>query len=203
MKIFSFCFAALLLTMLHSASWAQCYDEAAVYEFKYNKHTYKLVKSTKKWKDAAACAVENGGYLVSIDDKAEQDAINHQMLMAGLKRDYIDQYKGLIWIGATDLKEEGKWIWDGDNDGKGRLFWTGEGQNGAEDGKPTAGAYNNWGGTSKGKPMEPDNWGDWGQNAAALCLMNWPDEAGALGVAGEWNDLMDATPLYFLIEFDK
>ena len=87
-----------------------------------------------------------------------------------------------VWLGGNDLAEEGTWIWDGDNDGNGTQFWQG-----AADGAPVGGLYNNWG-------NEPDDWN--GQDALGLSLNGWP-----LGVAGEWNDVDETNSLYFVIEY--
>lgn len=57
-------------------------SEDDVYTFTYEGHTYEIIKSLKSWADAAACAVERGGYLVEISSQAEQDTV-YQYIVNG------------------------------------------------------------------------------------------------------------------------
>lgn len=167
--------------------WAQCANEANIFSFEFNDVPYQVVKENKTWAEAAACAVERGGFLAEIVSQAQQDAIFTQ----------IDQNAGInpantvapdggggsyVWLGGNDIATEGEWIWDGDNDGKAIQFWQGD-----TAGNPVGGLYNNWG-------IEPDNFNN--QDALAISLNGWP-----LGDAGQWNDVDDSNSLYYLIEF--
>jgi len=189
---------------ISSEVFTQCANLANIYSFIYGGKNYEVVKEMKNWSVAAACAVERGGYLVEINDVNEQNAVYDAIINgAGVSPTYTSVPNGggiaYVWIGATDLAVEGTWLWDGNDDGSGIHFWTGQGANGAGNGAPVAGAYNNWGGTSTGLPKEPDNYGA-GQDHAAIGLAGWPSGTTLLGIAGEWNDIIGSSLLYFVIE---
>ncbi len=105
-----------------------------------------------------------------------------------------------VWIGATDNATEGTWVWDGDNSSTGTAFWSGQGANGSGGGAAISGLYNNWGGTSAGTTQEPDNYGS-DQDNAAIALAGWPSGSTMLGVAGEWNDIIGTSALYYVVEY--
>lgn len=194
-------------TFITSLSIAQCADSANIYTFTYNGHTYEIVKELQTWDSAASCAVSRGGYLVEINSSDEQDSIYNQIVnSANIASNYVTINNGggiaYIWIGATDQANEGIWIWDGNNDGNGTNFWTGEGANGANNGSAVGGNYTNWGGTSSGTENEPDNYGS-GQNHAAIGLSGWPAGTTILGNAGEWNDIIGSSEVYYIIEYDN
>jgi len=183
---------------------AQCADTANIYTFSYGGHNYEVVKEMKNWSTAAACAVERGGYLVEINDQAENDAVyNGITIGAGVSTTYTTVNDGggiaYVWIGASDITTEGNWIWDGDGDGSGTSFWTGEGSAGAGGGHPVGFLYNNWGGSNAGTPNEPDDYSN-NQDAGAIALDGWPGGSGSLGVVKEWNDIATTNSLYFVIE---
>ena len=183
--------------------FSQCADTANIYEFTYKGKKYEIVKERKTWINAAACAVERGGYLAEINDKAEQDTIYSAIIHgAGVSSTYVTINNGggiaYVWIGATDQHVEGTWLWDGNNDNTGINFWTGTGSNGAA----VDHAYYNWGGTSRNNTKEPDNWGS-GQNHAAIALAGWPSGSTTLGIPGEWNDIIGTSAVYFVIEYDS
>lgn len=198
----------LLISCLVIAAYAfpQCADTSNIFEFSYNGKIYEVVKEKKSWIDAAACAVERGGYLVEINDKDEQSAVHTAIVEgAGVSTTYTVVNNGggiaYVWIGATDKVTEGKWLWDGNNDGVGINFWTGQGLNGANNGDAVDGAYYNWGGTSTNNAKEPDNWS--GQDQAAIGLKGWPSGSTALGRPGEWNDIIGSSKLFYVIEYDS
>jgi hypothetical protein len=187
--------------------YSQCADSVNIYGFSYNNKYYEVVKDMKNWTDAAACAVERGGYLVEINDLNEQNAIYDAIINgAGVSTTYTSVSNGgaiaYVWIGATDQTAEGTWLWDGNNDGLGVHFWSGQGANGAGDGAAEGSAFFNWGGTSTGTPKEPDNYGA-GQHHAAIGLAGWPSGSTMLGIAGEWNDIIGSSLLFFVIEYDS
>jgi len=193
----------MVVSMIPVAS-QPCANPANIYSFTYNGKTYEVVKEMKNWTDAAACSVERGGYLVEINDEAEQDAVYDGIINgAGVSPTYTSVPDGggvaYVWIGATDKETEGAWYWDGDNNGSGSHFWQGEGTAGAGGGYAVGGAYVNWGGMSTGVPNEPDNFGS-GQDAAAIALAGWPSGSTLLGIAGEWNDLSITNSIFFVIE---
>ena len=61
----------------------------------------------------------------------------------------------------------------------------------------------NWGGSSTGTVKEPDNFGEAGQDGAAIGLTGWPAGSTALGSPGEWNDIIESSKLYYIIEYDS
>jgi len=183
---------------------AQCLQKENVYAFKIGDKDYAVVKEKKNWTEAAACAVENGGYLVEIENLTEQKAIYNAIIEgAEVSPTYTTIATGggiaYVWIGATDQNDEGTWLWDGDNDNEGIEFWAGQGSNGDGDGAAVENRYSNWGGSGSGTPNEPDNYA--GQHSAAIGLGNWPAgvEVG-LGVKSEWNDINGSSQLYYVIE---
>lgn len=197
-------FSLIAVYILYTPLFSQCVDSKSIYTFTYNGTTYEVVKETKTWADASACAVERNGYLVEINDLNEQNAIYNAIIgEAGISPTYTSIANGggiaYVWIGATDQQTEGAWLWDGNNDNSGFNFWTGEGDNKANNGSAIGGAYFNWGGTNTGTPHEPDNYGS-GQDNAAIALAGWPSGTTMLGIAGEWNDIIGTSQLYFIIE---
>ncbi|MEA1876527.1 MAG: T9SS type A sorting domain-containing protein [Bacteroidota bacterium] len=197
----------ILFASFISNAFSQCADTVNIFEFTFNGKTYEIVKERKAWDAAAACAQERGGYLVEINDKAEQDTIHSAIINgAGVSTTYVSVNNGggiaYVWIGATDKKLEGTWLWDGNNDDEGINFWTGQGTNGANNGRAINGAYNNWGGTSTRTPKEPDNYGS-AQDHGAIGLTGWPAGTTMLGIPGEWNDIIGSSSLYFVIEYDS
>ena len=197
----------LMATVLSGSLFGQCADTANIYTFSYGGKVYEVIMEEMNWADAAACAVERGGQLVSIESEAEQAAIWDAIINgAGISPTYTTIANGggiaYVWIGATDQATEGEWLWDGNNDGTGVHFWTGEGANGAGTGAPVGGAYHNWGGKSTGTPNEPDNFGA-GQHHGAIALTGWPAGTTMLGIAGEWNDIIGSSLLYFVVEKDS
>ena len=170
---------------------SNCTNITNLYSFNYNGKTYEVIKDTKNWADAAACAVERGGELTRINDTAEQTAIWNELNNANINLASTIASNGgnasYIWIGGNDLATEGTWIWDGDNDGSGDQFW-----NGDANGNTVDGLYSNWG-------NEPDNAQN--QDCLGIALTQWPLNSGSLGSAGQWNDLKADNLLCYIIEY--
>ncbi|MFT4601176.1 MAG: hypothetical protein ACI857_001354 [Arenicella sp.] len=170
------------------SSQAQCITDSTnnVFTFTYDGKVYEIVKETKNWADAAACAVINGGALLEIDSQAEQDTIWSALESAGITNANTVAPDGgnasYVWIGGNDLATEGTWVWDGDDNGSAVQFWQG-----TSSGSPVGGLFNNWG-------NEPDDFNG-NQDNLGLALTDWP-----LGVEGQWNDLASTNLLYFVIE---
>lgn len=158
------------------------------YTFQAVGQTYIVVKKRMNWKTAAAYAVEQGGYLWIVTNKAEEDAVYTEITEnSGISTDLTVAPDGgmasYIWLGGNDMANEGDWIWDGKNSGTGTQFWKG-----TADGEAMNDQYTNWG-------NEPDNYTN--QDALGIAITDWP-----LGKAGQWNDIKDDNMLYFVIEFD-
>jgi hypothetical protein len=171
-------------------------------------HSYRIVKQEKTWREAAADAASQGGYLTEIESKAEQDAIWQAIQKEGISSDYTKAPDGgdigYIWIGGHRI-EGNAWIWNGAyQSGTFPLFWFGD-----QTGSAVGGAYANWGGSSKGSRNEPDNFthsslSPNGQTTAAIGLASWPSGSSSpYGIAGEWNDIAETNKLYYIIEFDS
>ena len=70
----------------------------------YNAHTYALTSTTKSWSDAATAAAAVGGYLTTVNTKAENTWLYNEFgNYGGTKRD--------LWIGSKDNVTEGTWYW--------------------------------------------------------------------------------------------
>lgn len=178
------------------------------YSFTVNGKSYKIITTQKTWADAAAWAVQDGGYLVHINSQLEQDSIWAAIQASGISTSYTTVNDGggiaYIWIGATDNNTEGTWLWDGNNDGLGDNFYSGQGQNGTGGGAAINNAFINWGGISASgnfSSNEPDDYMS-NQDAAAIALDGWPGGSGTLGLASEWNDIAITNSLYFIVEYE-
>ena len=67
-------------------------------------HTYALTSTTKSWSDAATAAAAVGGYLTTVNTKAENTWLYNKFgNYGGTKRD--------LWIGSKDNVTEGTWYW--------------------------------------------------------------------------------------------
>lgn len=207
MQMMRYLFLVLATTYLGAfKATAQCADTNLIYSFTYISKTYEVVKEAKTWSNAAACAVERGGYLAEINDANEQSAIYYAILNSGVSNTYTSISNGggiaYIWIGATDQAAEGTWLWDGNNDHVGVTFYQGQGSNGSGNGSPVNGMFNNWGGKTSGTNHEPDNYNA-AQHYGAIGLAGWPAGTTTLGSASEWNDLMGSSLCYFIVEKDS
>lgn len=177
---YKMCF--LLFFQIHVA-FSQCANPTNIYTYTYGGHSYEIVKELKNWTSAVSCAIERGGYLIEVEDQAEQNELFNQLMNnSGIA--WPSTISWFAWIGGSDSGTEGVWLWDGNNDGAGAQFWQGD-----FNGSPVGGLYNNWG-------DEPDDAG--GQDHLAIALNDWP-----FGVAGEWNDIGNASTYYFIIEISS
>lgn len=192
-----------LLVALASFSLAaksQCASSANIYSFTHNGKSYEVIKELKNWNLAASCALARGGYLVEINDAAEQTAVYNSIAAAGVASNYTTVSSGggiaYVWIGGTDQATEGTWLWNGDNTGTTTHFWTGEGAAGNGGGSAVMSRYNNWGRTSSGTINEPDDFQN-NQDGLGIALSSWP-----YGTAGQWNDIASSFSLYYIVEYD-
>ena len=174
-----------LLSFSIIAQTELCTDTTALYLFQHNNKNYAIAKDAKNWTDAIACAYQLGGILAIIDSQEEQDAIWAEIPNANITTSNTSAPDGgqasYLWIGGSDMGEEGKWEWIGEN-GEATQFWQG-----TAFGSVVGGLYNNWG-------NEPDDYMGQ-QDGLGLALTNWP-----MGFAGEWNDLNVENLLYFIVE---
>jgi len=98
-------FLAMVLSLLGVLPFAHN-DEALAYQWFFNSgsgHYYTLTENVGHWTDAVTEAQSLGGYLVTINDAAEE---------AWLRQTFDSEYT--YWIGFTDGNQEGNWVWVGD-----------------------------------------------------------------------------------------
>jgi hypothetical protein len=69
--------------------------------FTFNNHTYALTTTAMNWENAKIEAASLGGYLATINTKAENDWLTAKFISYGN-----------IWIGSNDKDTEGAWVWD-------------------------------------------------------------------------------------------
>ena len=126
---------------------------AAVYT--YNGNTYHATTDLMGWEAAKAYADSTGGWLVSINDQAEQDWLNS-----------VFGFGTRYWIGFNDIASEGTWVWD-NGDTTPYTYWNGGEPNNAR-GEDVA--VMNWN-TSNGR------WNDWDRDNLALAIVEVGENA--------------------------
>ena len=67
----------------------------------YSNHTYAITTSAMNWENAKIQAASLGGYLATINTKAENDWLTAKFISYGN-----------VWIGSHDKATEGTWVWD-------------------------------------------------------------------------------------------
>lgn len=177
--------AVTIYLFLSLNAFSQCINNTNnIYSFTFQSSAYELVKENKAWSLARNCAISRGGGLAIIDSQIEQDTIFYYLNQAGITTSNTIAPDGggaaYVWLAGNDRSVEGNWVWDVTNSTN-IQFWQG-----ARNGNPVNGRYNNWG-------NEPDDYQ--GQDALGIALTAWP-----FGVAGEWNDIDESNSLYYLIE---
>ncbi|XP_046557958.1 C-type lectin BfL-2-like [Haliotis rubra] len=78
----------------------------------YNVHT----GSPKSWTDAENTCIQDGGHLLKVDNLETNLLMNHFAVKHGVS----------MWLGGTDIKEEGTWVW-ADNTSIKSVWWNTEG----------------------------------------------------------------------------
>ncbi len=142
---------------------------------------YELVKLSKTHQSARDYAAERGAHLATISSDRENG-----LIYAIASKAFADNPSSFdtasdgggavyIWLGASDIEQEGTWKWDIDE------VW---------------GEFLNWG------SAEPDNYNG-NQDSLAMGLEGWPlGSGGAYGKASEWNDISKDNSIFFVIETD-
>jgi len=149
----------------------------------YSAHTYALTNSKMTWANAKAAAAALGGYLATINTKAENTFLTNEF--------YIAYNNANMWHGANDIATEGTWVWDngttsGDSGSTDNLCGTGC------DGTANPKVYSNatWAdGSRKWNTNEPNQSGE-------------EDCGNIVRDDGTWNDKACSTNYYGMIEFD-
>ncbi|NRP96471.1 Ig-like domain-containing protein [Marinobacterium sp. xm-a-127] len=150
-------------------------------------HTYQLYKQLYTWDEASNFAQSIGGYLVKVDDYAENTELYSKLASSLTYNDLNTSYAldggaaAYVWLGASDAASEGNWVW-------------------AYDSSTLSTTRAEWGEGNLGS--EPDN-SNGNQDYLAMGLENWPygsSSGSGYGDAGEWNDIAGTNRLYFVVE---
>ena len=91
----------VVFTLVALTSGQCCMD----YWTSFNGKCYRYYNLLKTWYDAELYCINMGGHLVGINDRAENDFVN--FLTSGPQND--DIWGHVVWIGFTDMFEEGDW----------------------------------------------------------------------------------------------
>ena len=146
----------------------------------YNTHTYAMTNAAMTFAEAKAVAAAVGGYLTTVNTKAENTFLTNKF--------YAAYGNSALWIGANDIATENTWVWDngttsGDNGVTDNICGTGcNPTSNAE--WPDGTRKWNWSGNG-----EPNNLG--GEDCANITRSD-----------GTWNDLDCDRDQYGIIEFD-
>ena len=146
----------------------------------YNAHTYAMTSTAMTFAEAKAAAAAVGGYLTTVNTKAENTFLTNKF--------YAAYGNSALWIGANDIATENTWVWDngttsGDNGVTDNICGTGcNPTSNAE--WPDGTRKWNWSGNG-----EPNNLG--GEDCANITRSD-----------GTWNDLDCDRDQYGIIEFD-
>ena len=145
----------------------------------YNTHTYAITSSAMSYADAKAAAAALGGYLTTVNTKAENTFLTNEF--------YAAYGNSALWIGANDIAAEATWIWDnGTTSGDDNLTDT-ICNAPSGDCKPSNATWAD--GSRKWNTNEPNNAGN-------------EDCANITRSDGTWNDLRCNRNQYGIIEFD-
>ena len=144
----------------------------------YNAHTYAMTSAAMTFAEAKAAAVAVGGYLTTVNTKAENTFLTEKF--------YAAYGNKALWIGANDIATSNTWVWDNG---------TTSGDNGLTD--DLCG--------STGCPVSDATWADntnkWAKpdqnpnGAGASCGYIWYANGG-------WDDVACSNNKYAIIEFD-
>ncbi len=171
--------------------------------FYFNAHKYEIVKTARSWQDARDAAHLKGGYLTTISSRAENHEIYSRLYRHITAAEYADTVApdgggaSYVWIGANDLTTEKDWRWEKYN----QQFWDDTLH------EAVSNRYNKWGRGTDETRHEPDDWNN-SQDAGAMALTEWqknndiPAGQGVLGQASQWNDLVAADELFYIIEYE-
>ena len=144
----------------------------------YNSHTYAITSSAMNFANAKIQATALGGYLTTINTKAENTF---------LTTEFYGTYGSAIWIGANDIETEGTWIWDNGTTSEDNGLTDTICNAPSGDWQPSNATWAD--GSRKWNNGEPNNAGN-------------EDCANITRSDGTWNDLRCSRTLYGIIEFD-
>jgi len=146
----------------------------------YNDHTYAMTSSAMTFAEAKAAAAAVGGYLTTVNTKAENTFLTNKF--------YAAYGNKALWIGANDIAQEGTWVWDngttsGDDNLTDTICNAPSGDCTPSNAKWADNTTRKWNGG------EPNDSG--GEDCANITNAN-----------GFWNDLPCTHNQYGIIEFD-
>ncbi len=145
----------------------------------YNAHTYAITSAAMTFAEAKAAAAAVGGYLTTVNTKAENTFLTTKF--------YAAYGNSALWIGANDIGTEATWIWDnGTTSGDSNLTDTICNAT-SGDCQPSNATWAD--GSRKWNTNEPNDLG--GEDCANITRSD-----------GTWNDLSCSNDQYGIIEFD-
>jgi hypothetical protein len=149
----------------------------------FNGHTYALTSADMTWDNAKTAATALGGYLTTINTKAENDWLTTRFRIPRNSSPYS------LWIGANDKATSNTWVWDnGTTSGDNGLTDNLCGTNDCPDSNAT------WADNSTRKWFTSDDSSE-PNHSGASCGCIWKD-------TGHWDDRACTASLYTIIEFD-
>jgi len=138
-------------------------------------HTFAITSAAMNWNDAKVRATALGGYLTTVNSKAENDWLTTRFRIQ----------HGTLWIGANDIATTNTWVWDnGTTDNDNGLTDNICGSNGC----PNSNAKWTDNNTKKWNNGEPNYSG-------GSCGYIWK-------TSGTWDDVACSNNKYAIIEFD-
>ena len=155
----------------------------------YNTHTYAMTSEAMTFAEAKAAAAALGGYLTTVNTKAENTFLTNEF--------YAAYGNKALWIGANDIATEATWVWD-------------NGTTSGDDNLTDTICNAPSGDCQPSLAQWADGTYKWCRNAEPDCGANEPNDAGAGGEdcanitnsSGFWNDLRCSRNKYGIIEFD-
>jgi len=153
----------------------------------YNSHTYAITSEAMTFAEAKAAAAAVGGYLTTVNTKAENTFLTNEF--------YAAYGNKALWIGANDIATEATWVWD-------------NGTTSGDDNLTDTICNAPSGDCQPSTAQWADGTYKWCRNAESDCGANEPNNSGNEDCAnitnssGFWNDLRCSRDQYGIIEFD-
>jgi fibronectin type 3 domain-containing protein len=153
----------------------------------YNSHTYAITSEDMTFAEAKAAAAAVGGYLTTVNTKAENTFLTNEF--------YAAYGNKALWIGANDIATEATWVWD-------------NGTTSGDDNLTDTICNAPSGDCQPSLAQWADGTYKWCRRAESDCGANEPNNSGNEDCAnitnssGFWNDLRCSRDQYGIIEFD-